>query len=116
MNRSTRTLNRRGRRVRIWLSPETWSRIDRAACELASDQRAPTAIENILEGWAFNQLQRASNAAARFDRLDGTKYQDELRALSHGARSVGAVELADVGDDAATPDDEMPEKDEGPGW
>lgn len=51
-NRSGNTYGRTGRRVRLWLRPETWRLVDEAAEELYWDNRAPTMIERIVEDWA----------------------------------------------------------------
>lgn len=63
MNRSGHTYHRKPRRVRLWLHPETWALIDKAAHGLLWDDRAPTVIEGILETWANDQANWASRAA-----------------------------------------------------
>jgi hypothetical protein len=63
MNRGSQTYGKLSRRVRLWLTPETWSYLDRSAAELYWDSRAPTVIESLLENCRRVELNRANRAA-----------------------------------------------------
>lgn len=55
-NRSGNTLGKEGRRLRLWLRPETWAALEKAASELPWDSRVATAVERALEQWRVSQL------------------------------------------------------------